>query len=213
MGAFFPSESRGSFTIRAAFRCGLRLRLRHNASPVPGPVGTSFAVFWNTCQWFGGCFLFFHPFAQCADWTDPVISFGDYRIWGICGSPVPCFPRDNSGDWRFLFFVEGRAFWPPPVGVDLYTGRCSHRSAALAVCGALFPVFQPYGESQFFLPTRWAGFEIVFLRFAFVLQLFRRDLFIGQPVGVGVFPICLRKEGGNKPWAVQAIITPCSATI
>lgn len=183
MGAFFPSESRGSFTIRAAFRCGLRLRLRHNVSPVPGPVGTSFAVFWNTC------------------------------IWGICGSPVPCFPRDNSGDWRFLFFVEGRAFWPPPVCVDLYTGRRSHRSIALVVCCALFPIFWPSGESQFFFPTRWAGSEIVFLRFSFVLQFFRRDLFIGQPVGVGVFPICLRKEGGNEPWAVRAIITPCSATI
>ena len=213
LGAFFQSESRSSFTVRAAFRRGLRLRLRHNASPVPGPMGTSFAVFWNACQWFGVCFLFFHSFAQCADWVDPVVPFGDYRIWGICGSPVSGFPRNDSGDRHFLFFMEGRAFWPPPVGVDLYTGRCSHRSAALAVCGALFPVFQPYGESQFFLPTRWAGFEIVFLRFAFVLQLFRRDLFIGQPVGVGVFPICLRKEGGNKPWAVQAIITPCSATI
>ena len=193
MGAFFQSESRSSFTVRAAFRRGLRLRLRHNASPVPGPMGTSFAVFWNACQWFGVCFLFFHSFAQCADWVDPVVPFGDYRIWGICGSLVSGFPRNDSGDRYFLFFMEGRA--------------------ALAVCGALFPVFQPYGESQFFLPTRWAGFEIVFLRFAFVLQLFRRDLFIGQPVGIGVFPICLRKEGGNKPWAVQAIITPCSATI
>lgn len=87
MGAFFPSESRGSFTIRAAFRCGLRLRLRHNASPVPGPVGTSFAVFWNTCQWFGGCFLFFYPFAQCATGLIPLFLLG-ITAFGVFAVPL-----------------------------------------------------------------------------------------------------------------------------
>ena len=162
MGAFFQSESRSSFTVRAAFRRGLRLRLHHNASPVPGPMGTSFAVFWNACQWFGVCFLFFHSFAQCADWVDPVVPFGDYRIWGICGASVFVFSRCNSRDWCFLFFMEGRALGNASIRVDIYTSCCGNRRFAPDVRSTFAGILRMFGQGQLFFPRRQFGFKAIF---------------------------------------------------